>query len=230
MTLKTGTIKLSHFSVKEYLLSDRIEKDFSISEKAAHVKISGISITYLLQFDSFKPLTKATLHSSPLAEYAAENWIDHAKSGGGDVLLKLIIQLFTSETGAFTNWIRIYNMDEFWTPQNLSKDKAEVHSPLYYASLAGLQQVAVHLLENQADVNAQGGKYGNALQAASSRGHEAIVKMLLENGANINAQGGTYGNALHAASFEGHEAIVKLLLENRANMNVQKDSQIFISW
>ena len=221
LTLKTGTIKLSHFSVKEYLLSDHIEKDFSISEKATHVKISEISIAYLLQFDSFKPLTRAMLGSLPLAEYAAKNWIDHAKSGGMDALLRLILQLFTSETGAFTNWIRIYNIDKYWKGQKLSLDKAEVDSPLYYASLAGLQQVAIHLLENQADVNAQGGFYGNALQAASSGGYEAIVKLLLEKGADVNAQGGIYGNALLAACFKGREAIVKLLLEKEADMNAQ---------
>jgi hypothetical protein len=38
------------------------------------------------------------------------------------------------------------------------------------------------LLDKGADVNAQGGDYGNALQAASDRGHrghEAVVKMLV---------------------------------------------------
>ncbi|KAK7750875.1 hypothetical protein SLS62_007138 [Diatrype stigma] len=77
------------------------------------------------------------------------------------------------------------------------------------------------LLDNGADVNAQGGTYGNALQAASFNGHERIVKMLLNNGAHINAQGGTYGNALQAASLNGHERIVKMLLDNGADVNAQ---------
>jgi len=34
------------------------------------------------------------------------------------------------------------------------------------------------LLEKGADVNAQGGRYGNILQAASAQGHEAVVKLL----------------------------------------------------
>ncbi|KDR77836.1 hypothetical protein GALMADRAFT_65679, partial [Galerina marginata CBS 339.88] len=42
------------------------------------------------------------------------------------------------------------------------------------------------LLENGAEVNAQGGFYGNALQVASYGGHKGIVKMLLENGAEVN--------------------------------------------
>jgi ankyrin repeat protein len=45
------------------------------------------------------------------------------------------------------------------------------------------------LLEKGADMNAQGGEYENALQAAILQGHEAIVRMLLEKGADVNAQG-----------------------------------------
>ena len=112
--MKTGTLKLSHFSVKEYLLSNQIEEYFSISEKAAHVKISEISVAYLLQFDKFTPLRKAMLESSPLAEYAAQHWIDHATFEGIDPApLKLILQLFIHEGAAFTNWIQIHNIDHF---------------------------------------------------------------------------------------------------------------------
>jgi ankyrin repeat protein len=46
------------------------------------------------------------------------------------------------------------------------------------------------LVENEADVNVQGGYYGNALQAALFKGHEAVVRLLIENGANVNTQGG----------------------------------------
>ncbi len=35
------------------------------------------------------------------------------------------------------------------------------------------------LLKNGADVNAQGGRYGNALLAASSEGHKQSAQMLI---------------------------------------------------
>jgi ankyrin repeat protein len=72
-----------------------------------------------------------------------------------------------------------------------------------------------------ADVNAQGGHYGNALQAASYQGHQEIVQLLLDEGADIDAQGGKYGNALQAASFGHHQEIVQLLLEKEADINAQ---------
>ncbi|TLS20806.1 uncharacterized protein PpBr36_10900 [Pyricularia pennisetigena] len=41
-----------------------------------------------------------------------------------------------------------------------------------------------------ADVNAQGGRYGNALYAASEGGHDNTVRMFLDKGTDANAQGG----------------------------------------
>ena len=61
------------------------------------------------------------------------------------------------------------------------------HSPpLYYASCAGLREISEWLLEKDTDVNAQGGHYGSALQAASYGGHEAVVRLLLDKGADVN--------------------------------------------
>jgi ankyrin repeat protein len=64
------------------------------------------------------------------------------------------------------------------------------------ASVRGHEAVVKLLLDKGADVNAQGGYYGNALQAASSGGyktpssggHKAVVKLLLDKGAHSNAE------------------------------------------
>jgi hypothetical protein len=97
------------------------------------------------------------------------------------------------------------------------EDTLEMHCRQHHMEVMRL----VKVLEKGAEVNAQGGYFGNALQAASYGGHEAIVKVLLEKGAEVNAQGGEFGNALQAASFGGHEAIVKVLLEKGAEVNAQ---------
>ena len=223
--MNTGVIKLSHFSVKEYLVSARVEDYFSIDEKTSHSKISQLLIAYLLQFDDdLVSLTETMLDAMPLAQYAAENWIGHVKSGGMDsAVLQLILRLFISESAPLKNWIRINNIDEWWPwkCKNLSLDGAKVYSGLYYSSLSGMEEVSDCLLRKGENANTKGGRYGNPLQAASYEGYEAIVKLLLENGAKVNAKGGEYGNALQAASCRGQDAIVKLLLENGAEVKTE---------
>ncbi|KAI9868258.1 MAG: hypothetical protein M1823_009084, partial [Watsoniomyces obsoletus] len=47
----------------------------------------------------------------------------------------------------------------------------------------GILEIARALIDKGADVNAQGGYYGNALQAASAGGHEAMERLLLDKSA-----------------------------------------------
>ena len=62
-------------------------------------------------------------------------------------------------------------------------------------------------------MNAQGGNYGNALQAASYGGHDAIAKLFInKKGVDVKIQGGHYGNALQATFHPGHEEVAKLLI------------------
>jgi ankyrin repeat protein len=94
-------------------------------------------------------------------------------------------------------------------------------TPLSKAAENGHEKVVELLLSKGADVNAQGGVYGNALQAASFGGHDTTVELLLSQGADVNAQGGGYGNALQAASYRGHDTTVELLLSQGADVNAQ---------
>ncbi|OQD59911.1 hypothetical protein PENPOL_c019G03493 [Penicillium polonicum] len=98
---------------------------------------------------------------------------------------------------------------------------ARSEGALQAASLQGHQRVVVILLGAGADVNAQGGHYGNALQAAAYRGNTEIVQLLLEAHADVNAQDGHYGNALQTAAFGGNTETVQLLLEAHADINAQ---------
>ena len=45
------------------------------------------------------------------------------------------------------------------------------------------------LLDEGANVNTQGGEYGNALQAAIYKGNLAAMQLLLDQGADVGAQG-----------------------------------------
>ncbi|KAJ7274627.1 ankyrin repeat-containing domain protein [Mycena rebaudengoi] len=80
-------------------------------------------------------------------------------------------------------------------------------------------EIVQMLLQKGAHVNAKGGKYGSALQAASKAGHMEIACILLENGADVHALGGKYGTALSAAFANNHMDMIRLLLDNGADIN-----------
>ncbi|KAK5683233.1 hypothetical protein LTS10_004764 [Elasticomyces elasticus] len=103
-----------------------------------------------------------------------------------------------------------------------ASDQSEADAPpLYRESCEDSADRVKALLDAGADVNARGGKYGNALQAASYNGHTETVEALLEHYADVNAQGGVFGTALYAASFMGHRDIVEVLLKHHADINAQ---------
>ncbi|KAF9733795.1 hypothetical protein PMIN02_010569 [Paraphaeosphaeria minitans] len=102
----------------------------------------------------------------------------------------------------------------------LMRKDSDGQTLLYLAAANGHCLTAEVLIDKGAKINEQGGKYNNALQAASEGGHEAIVKLLLEKGAAVNARGGYYGNALQAALAGTHEPTVRILLEKGANVGL----------
>jgi hypothetical protein len=95
------------------------------------------------------------------------------------------MELFSTGNGAYLNWARIHNPDQPWKDAEFEKPLAEVPAPLYYALLSGLTQIVQLMLSKVTDVNGQGGRYGNALQAASFEGHDKIVELLLSKGADL---------------------------------------------
>ncbi len=223
-------IRLAHFSVKEYLVSDRIQHGmaphYSIREIESHRVLAEDCLAYLLQFDEpgSLTLTSETLKLSPLARYAAQCWVKHAKfaeRGPIQTITLLSVELFRSDGEGLLSWIRISDPDGDDGMQHLSLKLENLAPRLYYASQAGLFEAVEVLIEGGMDVNVQGGWYNNPLQAASAKGHTEIVRLLLDNGADVNAQGGRNGNALQVASRNGNIDIIRLLLDNGADVNAQ---------
>jgi hypothetical protein len=218
-------IALAHYSVQEYLVSDRIKqgeaRQYSMQEIDCHNALTKGCLMYLTQFQ--QPLSTEVLEASALARYAAEFWSSHFRKTGDKMeqVSHLAISFMAREEPAYLNWLRLHDPDPPWAGPNLEKSLTvdSIPMPLDYAGLLGFSTITRRLLDQGVDVNAQGGYHGNALQAASHGGHEQVVKTLLDKGADVNAQGGHYGNALLAASFKGHEQVVKLLLEKGANIN-----------
>lgn len=206
-------LQLAHFSVKQYLTSDRLDTDYLqyFHLAAAKASITKICLSYLLNLERNLSLPE-TRRAFPLAQYCARYWMDYAAEVENDdkTVLKMILDFFLSTEKHYTTCYRLYCPDQPWNDEP-TYSYCTPALPLYYASFGGLKHTVVRLLERGVNINAEGHIYGSALQAASVRGHESIVRVLLENGADMDAYGGWYGNALQAASFKGHGSIVRLL-------------------
>ncbi|KAL6832831.1 ankyrin repeat-containing domain protein [Trichoderma camerunense] len=95
-----------------------------------------------------------------------------------------------------------------------------------------IPETAKWLLEHcpDIDVNAQGGFFGTALQAAAYHGRNLLVKLLLDKGANINVRGGNYQSALNAAVVRGCWDLVEILLKAGAIPDCQLQKQPDEEW
>ncbi|KAI0603596.1 Ank-2 multi-domain protein, partial [Pyrenophora tritici-repentis] len=152
------------------------------------IALTRSSLEYLIQLQ--QPLSKETLKAFALAKYTAEFWSSHLQKTGDEIeqVSQLAMSLMAKEEPAYLNWIQLHDPDRSWERPNLERSLDSVPMPLYYAAKLGFRTITRLLLDAGADVNAQGGRFGNALQAASLRGHEQVVKTLLDKGADVNAQ------------------------------------------
>ncbi|SPJ78511.1 related to ankyrin repeat [Fusarium torulosum] len=202
-------LHLAHFSVKEYLLE---QAQFNLEN--ASIAISKTCLTYLTDIRGNHSTIRRNF---PMARYAAESWMDYAVSAEiSQDIIRTTVDFLRDET-TFQRWCRLYQADREWD----DRPGPPRASRLYYACLGGLSCAARDLTTEGADINEQGGLFGNALQAASFNGHREVVQLLLDKGANVNAQGGWFGNALQASSFNGHREVVQLLLDKGADVNAQ---------
>ncbi|GAB7364764.1 hypothetical protein MBLNU230_g5562t1 [Neophaeotheca triangularis] len=219
-------VRLAHFSVKEYLESKRIlESDarhFHLESGTGHRTLAQSCLTYLRYYSESteKTSTDEDLDKFPLLKYGAESWFYHSALQQSVQVDREVLFLQLEE--ARRDWLLIYDPDAYPSGSFNVPDRMESGSAVYYASVLGLLAVVSDLLGSGANVNAQGGTYGNALQAASARGYTEVVQLLIDNGADVNARGGSYSNnALEAASVEGYTEVVQLLIDKGADVNAQ---------
>ncbi|KAI4934090.1 hypothetical protein J4E86_011472 [Alternaria arbusti] len=224
----SGIVTLAHYSVQEYLVSERIKlgpaKQYSMTESGCHKAMTIGCLGYLNRFQG--PLSKELYNRSPLAGYCAKFWIDHFHKtpDRDEEMSRLVISLLLTDKHVLANSIRIYDPYEgdliLEEPYEDQDDSKEMTTSLHYASFLGLETVTKLLLDQDVDVNAQPGPYGSALFTAVSQGHMAVVELLINAKADVNLG---HESVLNQAFEWADVEMVNVLIDAGADVNTLGD-------
>ena len=219
-------VQFSHFSVKEFLTSDRLahsSKDVSqyhILLEPAHTLLAQACLGVLLRLDDDVDENAGDI---PLSEYAARFWVDHAQFENVSSRIQETMEFFfDADQPHWAAWIRLYNIDdptdEYW---NFSSDNDERDAvPLYYAALCGFYDLAEHLISKfPGHINARGGRMVTPLVAALHRKHFRVADSLFRHGADVDILGNHGNTLLVAVSWTGSVDTVRWLLDHGADAN-----------
>jgi len=223
-------VQFSHFSVKEFLTSDRLATStapniryFHAPLESAHTILVQACLAVLLQLD--EKVDRKRIEDLPLVMYAIQHWVDHARFKDVELQIQDRIELLFDLTRPhFAAWTWIYG-ENGWGCRSVTE--LEEHPlpprapPLYYAALCGLTWTTKQLVvARRQDIDPEGGWHGTPMCAALAMGHLELARFLLEHGANVDAKEGTGNTPLYSFSWNGPVEVIRLLLDFGADANV----------
>ena len=233
-TVKTDdsrVVQFSHFSVKEYLTSDRIATSsgdvsrYHIDLEPAHTILAQACMSVLLQPDN-RVEGNGVGKSSPLAEYAARHWVAHAQfERVSSFLRKAMEHLFDLDKPYFDAWVQLHDIDTHPNPGSsslywLAVETKSVVTPLYHAALCGFEDLVGHLVDKYPQhVNTSGGYYVTPLVVALAGRQFHTADVLRHKGAQVDVCGRDGETPLHSAVSYGDFEMVRVLLDYEADVN-----------
>ena len=215
-------VQFSHFSVKEYLTSDRLAASsgdisrYHILPEPAHFTLAQASLGALLSCDD-NFANNESHRFNPLRLYAAEHWAIHAQVGNVSSRLKHTMEnLFDLDQPYFLTWVGALDNDynSFWYTANNC-------TPLYYAALCGFYDLVRHIIAKHPEqVNDCGGNLDcYPLVAALFRKHFRVAELLVIHDAQVNVWGSP--PLFHVIRFSDDAPLdaVQFLLKHGAKVN-----------
>jgi ankyrin repeat protein len=220
-------VQFSHFSVQEFLTSDRLASIedvslFHIADEASHAILAQACLAVLLCLND--RTSEYSVWKIPLSEYVSEHWVDHTRVGKVDLQIKGGLDYFFDlDNPHFAAYIRIWGLYHLVT---VSSDDEQIAvlppaAPLCLAAHLGLSGLAERLIAKRPDLIDFCGQEGTPLHLSVQQGHMEVVQLLLARGADINVSSPNNITPLHIALREEHLEIGKFLLDCGADVNTQ---------
>ena len=215
-------VQFSHFSVKEFLTSDRLATSKIDASRYHHIRLgpahqimAQACLGVLLRLNS--DIDEASIEKFPLARYATESFGDHAEFE--DVLSHIrdgVGYLLDADKAHFTAWLRLLQsnfMDE--------GTEGPAVTPLHHVARRGYRGMVDYLISKRPeDVNFRG-EYGIPLHAALGGGHADIAELLLGHCMDVDVRDGLKQTPLHLAAGHGLLGVTHTLVERKVDINAR---------
>ena len=137
-TEDSRVVQFSHFSVKEFLTSERLATSngnvshYHIDLEPAHTILAQACMGVFLQADNHEE--NGVEKRSPLVGYATLHWVIHAQSERvSSFLRKAMEYLFDLDRPYFAAWLELHDID--------TDPKIDPSSPLYYFAVSDRKSV-----------------------------------------------------------------------------------------
>jgi len=222
-------VQFSHFSVKEFLLSNRLAEStkevsrYHIQLEPAHTILAQACLGVLLRLDDNVDLN--SIEGFPLARYAAQYWVNHAQFENVSSRIENGMDcLFDGDKPHFAFWLWIYNEDRLWGSLPSMKPSEPESVPLYHAALHGFRDLVERLLAKHPEhANAKGGLH-TPLFASAMQGHLDVFSLLIDHLPDVDTRTDFSYTALHLAAWRGYLEVGQRLLGRGAHVNARSDT------
>ena len=226
-------IQFSHFSVKEYLTSERLStasgavSQYHISMEPAHLILARSCIGVLLNSDtspdrefnesSDEGGSRERDEGIPLLKYAAEHWTSHAQVGNVSSCLNDAMEtLFDPNKPYFGVFMRV--RDTLICTCN--------QTPLYFAALHGFYDLVQHLINTHPEqvTHYDYTSLSPLVAALESKKQVRLAELLVKHGAYVHIRGDPpLCHAVRLSDDNGRLNAVQFLLKCGAQVNAGDD-------
>ncbi|KAJ4122790.1 hypothetical protein NW768_010235 [Fusarium equiseti] len=224
-------VHLTHFSVKEYLLSTNLfplpspisnENLRVLNERLGNTVLAKSCLRYI-NFPGAWENWQADHPATRLLSYAAESWPIHYKrvQAPDAELRSAINNLFEGQTRNFEAWTDWHGMKLFDLPERRAR---KVH-PLHIAISLGLEEVVADLIRKSKQViNIRSDSNAAALHFLCFAQSKSLAEILIDNGAELDPVVGSRVTPLSLALTWGNTEIAEVLLVRGASVTLADDS------
>jgi ankyrin repeat protein len=227
-------VQFSHFSVKEYLTSDRLATSKIDSSRYRHILLepshmimAQACLSVLLRLDSH--VNKDSLENFPLASYAAQHLGDHAEFE--NVFAHIwdgIDDLLDADKSHFAAWLWVRGLGGspriVFHPERPERPERPEAAPLYHVAGFGFRGMVDYLISKRPEDLTVRGHYGAPLHTALYHGHADVALLLLRHCVDVDVRGIDDKTPLHLAVYSGLLDVTRILIERHADINARDSS------